>query len=82
MTNSQFFATVKPVLDRFFVHVMLPRLLTGGNEHNVVTKRPVQPTSYCWCGEEEEGRMVACDKDSCLIEWFEFTLNVLASLGD
>ena len=72
LTDSQFFATVKPVLDRFFMRVMLPRLLTGGNEYNVVAKRPAQPTLYCWCGGEEEGRMVACDNDSCLIEWFHF----------
>ena len=66
-----FFDTVKPALDRFFISVMLPRLLTG-KECHVSIKGPVEPRSYCWCEGEEEGRMVACDNDSCPMEWFHF----------
>ena len=47
---------------------MLPRLLTGGNKHNVLPN--VQRNLLCIVGVE--GRMVACDQDSCLIEWFHF----------
>ena len=31
-----------------------------------------QVATYCWCGGEDVGRMVACDNPNCSIEWFYF----------
>ena len=31
-----------------------------------------QATTYCWCGGEDVGRMVACDNPNCPVEWFHF----------
>ena len=27
-------------------------------------------TTWCYCNGEEEGKMIACDDDQCLIQWF------------
>ena len=29
-------------------------------------------TTYCWCGGEDVGRMIACDNPNCRVEWFHF----------
>ena len=69
---KHFFDITKPALE-FFIAVLLPRLLTGSPP--TVEKPATQnhaPNTYCWCGGEDEGKMVACDNVSCQREWFHF----------
>ena len=73
---SFFFDCIKPALDKFFIEVMLPELLTGVRQSKRCKKmeleNPSTEKSYCWCGGKDEGRMVACDNDSCPHEWFHY----------
>ncbi len=70
------FQDVKRVLDNFFVTILLPCLLTGSAspqlEPEEATGDQVK-TSYCSCGGEDIGNMVACDNPTCPIEWFHFS---------
>ena len=74
--TQYFFSNVKPSLDTFFISVLLPRLLTGSSYESTCTRPCVGDLPYgggfCWCGGEDEGRMVACDNISCLREWFHY----------
>ena len=72
-----------PTLDNFFVKVLLPLLLTGCTQINrsvtqeltsTLPENGVQTCAYCWCGGDEEGRMIACDNPGCKVEWFHFGL--------
>ena len=75
------FDSIRPSLDAFFKEVLLPLLLRGPS-----SSKESQPPStsnhdgscsagtrhYCWCQQEESGRMVACDNPNCAREWFHF----------
>ena len=74
LSDPVFFDNLKPILDNFFVSVLLPRLLTGSSstvEKPAATKM-LAPNTYCWCGGEDEGSMVACDCTTCPRQWFHF----------
>ena len=70
---EHFYDIMKPALDKFFMAVLLSRLLTGSN---LAVAKPVTANhatnTYCWCGGRDEGKMVACDNASCQREWFHF----------
>lgn len=73
--HDHFIEEVKPALDTFFVSVLLPRLLTGSMSGSTAMKQAAQahiPDTYCWCNGKDEGKMVACDNDSCERQWFHF----------
>ena len=75
LVDTNFFEQVKPSLDKFFISVLLPRLLTGSTStSSAVTKQvSVRPqNTYCWCDGKDEGKMVACDNGSCEREWFHY----------
>ena len=64
---KHFFDITKPAFE-FFIAVLLPRLLTGSPP---TMEKPVTqnhaPNTYCWCGGEDEGKMVACDNAACTL---------------
>ena len=68
--SSFMFEPIKAALDDFFRIVLLPLLLQGKNS--------VKAAVFCWCQQEESGRMIACDNSKCAIEWFHFTCAGLA----
>ena len=75
LADHDHFEEVKPALDRFFVSVLLPRLLTGSMSGSTGVEQAAQahiPDTYCWCNGKDEGKMVACDNDSCERQWFHF----------
>ena len=39
---------------------------SGAND----TSTALQERKYCYCGGPEEGRMIGCDNEDCIIEWF------------
>ena len=70
---------IRPSMDAFFKDVLLPRLLRGpfSNQKNMTPNVSVddapnstQTKYYCWCQQEEYGRMVACDNPDCAREIF------------
>ena len=67
--QQHFFSQMKPKLDAFFVHVVLPCVLRGEMD-----KENTRPSSqeYCYCRKGEKGKIVACDNKSCAYEWFHF----------
>lgn len=78
--DSAYFDSVRPSLDKFFMNVLLPRLLRGNttghceNDSSAANTTDATHTTkkFCWCEEEEYGKMVACDNKSCTREWFHF----------
>ena len=73
--HDHFIEEVKPGLDTFFVSVLLPRLLTGSMSGSTAMKQAAQahiPDTYYWCNGKDEGKMVACDNDSCERQLFHF----------
>lgn len=77
LPHTTHYMETKPALDSFFIKVLLPLLLTGKTFFDETPQTTNQlshksPTTYCWCGGEEAGRMVACDNPQCRIEWFHF----------
>ena len=71
---------IRPSLDAFFRDMLLSRLLRGPSSDKTKTphSRISNVTSttgskrYCWCQQEEHGRMIACDNNDCVREWFHF----------
>ena len=77
LPDSDHFSVTKPLLDAFFVKVLLPILLTGklAQEKETSPQREELRSAtqtFCWCCREE-GRMVACDNSRCKMVWFHFT---------
>ena len=80
--DQTFFDVIKPALDKFFTSVLLPMLLTGkttiasSTEAGScgITSQEKEPgcKTYCWCNGEDEGKMIACDNETCSREWFHF----------
>ena len=62
------FSRIKPSLIRFFQSVVLPELLT-----HAIHDGDSENQTYCICGGEEHGRMVACDNTQCTVEWFHYS---------
>ena len=65
--DPSFFEQMKPKLEQFFLHCVLPNILcpssnATSNKENV----------YCFCQKGEFGRMIACDNSSCKYQWFHF----------
>ena len=71
---------IRPSLDAFIRDMLLSRLLRGPSSDKTKTphSRISNVTSttgskrYCWCQQEEHGRMIACDNNDCVREWFHF----------
>ena len=70
LSDPGFFRDLKPALDKFFISVLLPQLLTGSSSKSVTEQ--TTPNTYCWCNGKDEGSMVACDNALCRREWFHF----------
>ena len=74
------FDSFRPSLDAFFKEVLLPLLLRGQSSREVKQASSSSnrdsvcssASHYCWCEQEESGRMVACDNPDCAREWFHF----------
>ena len=45
---------------------------TGGNVYDAPMANPNEPT-YCVCNQVSFGEMIACENDSCPIEWYHFS---------
>ena len=73
LNASSHCSKVRKKLDDFFRLVLLPRILRGEliDLSGGQTKDNAQV--YCWCQQEEFGRMIACDNPTCRIEWFHFS---------
>lgn len=69
--RDEVFLEMKPKLDKFFVHVILPRILSGQMDQENEPPTSACP-GYCYCRKGEQGDMVACDNPSCPYEWFHF----------
>ena len=67
--KDETFDSIKPLLDKFFKNVLLPRLLTGSN---CTKAKNDDVVLYCWCQKEEYGNMVECDNPDCPREWCHF----------
>ena len=77
LPDSDHFSVTKPLLDAFFVKILLPILLTGKLAQEKETSRQREELrsatqTFCWCCREE-GRMIACGNSHCKIVWFHFT---------
>ena len=82
--ESSYLGSVKTKLDAFFVKAILPLLLTGKTNSSQLRADPTHsadPTpsadpspseTFCWCGKEAYGNMVACDNLGCKVEWFHY----------
>lgn len=44
----------------------------GGNVYDAPMANPNEPT-YCVCNQVSFGEMIACENDSCPIEWYHFS---------
>ena len=82
IANNIFFQDMKPALDKFFLSVILPQLLTGSTSctstHSDVSKtsQVLPPNTYCWCGGEDEGWLLVITSH---VQSNGFILNVLDS---
>ena len=54
----------------FFVIVILPKILTGVQEHTHISE---ETEIYCYCRKGEFGKMVKCDRQSCKHGWYHFS---------
>ena len=68
--DDKVFLEMKPKLEAFFIHIILPCVLRGQME-----KENTVPASdlFCYCCKGEKGDMIACDNKSCAYEWFHFS---------
>ena len=73
--DPQFFSSIKPTLDHFFLNVVLPAVLSGecaDSDSESASKK--QKPLYCYCQREEEyDDMIECDNPACAFGWFHFS---------
>ena len=76
--NPVHFQHIKPSLDRFFMRIILPRVLcrAKNTENENCGLREV----YCFCREGEHGDMIACENPSCKYIWFHFNCVNITSI--
>jgi len=76
--DPDFFVSLRPKLDYFFVKYILPELLTkrlaiGETPVPLTMEGPSSSTQlYCFCQQEEFGNMIQCDSPECPYDWFHF----------
>ena len=77
--DPMYLNTITLKLDAFFVKALLPLLLTGKSVPDLraslssrLNLDPALAPTYCWCGGEESGCIIACDNHGCKIAWFHF----------
>lgn len=71
-----FFEELKQFLNRYFIRIILPVLLTGTTKVLDLTQptcsEDSQREKYCKCGKPEQGRMITCDNPKCLISRYHY----------
>lgn len=59
------------VLDRFFVNVILPKILCGCESEEKPTELSNQV--FCVCRQGESGKMIECDFPNCEMGWYHYS---------
>lgn len=67
LRDTSFWDSLVQKLESFFLAHILPELATRRLDANSSS-----PALYCLCQRTEEGRMIACDSESCTTIWFHF----------
>ena len=74
--DESFFDELKPYLNAYFMHLILPALLTGRidvvQSSRCVSRNATQQKVFCERGGKDVVSMIACDNDKCPIEWFHY----------
>ena len=74
--DQQFFSSIKPTLDYFFLNVILPGVLRGEcteNQCQSPSSKKQKPL-YCYCQREEKyDDMIECENPSCTYGWYHFS---------
>ena len=86
LKNEQFWNDCVVKAQTFFKICILPELLgkwytrpssdikpdsPGPSDITVTSQPPLDhERKYCYCGGLEEGRMIGCDNDDCVLQWF------------
>ena len=79
--DATFFSQLCLKLERFFVEVILPRVLRGEEKENIPHPCELRGV-YCFCQRGEYGDMVKCDSQTCKRGWFHFSCVNLTSPPD
>ena len=66
--DPTFFNSIKPKLDLYFRTVMLPRMICGKPGQDKENSGDI----WCFCREEEYGKMIECENPNCKYQWFHF----------
>lgn len=68
--DSEMAMTMVTVLDKFFVSILLPKILCGyESEEKSLPSNQV----FCVCRKKESGKMIECDSPSCEIGWYHYS---------
>ena len=72
LKDDSMFETMRCKLDRFFIDIILPKIMIGESD-----KENVHPDNdfdkYCYCRKEIGGEMIGCDNHMCPYEWFHLS---------
>lgn len=78
--DTQFIKDTIKTITQFFIQVILPELVgkwytkpsISSSEASSATQSNPDDSSvkWCYCQGEEEGTMIYCEGESCLIKWF------------
>lgn len=77
--HPDFFVSLRPKFDFFFVNYILPELLAkrltiGETPVPLTMEGPSSSTQlYCFCQQEEFGNMIQCDSPEWPYDWFHFS---------
>ncbi len=66
--DTDFITAMMPKLDKFFVTVILPEVLSGCNQQADQTTG-----KFCFCQQGESGKMISCDSTDCKFVWFHYS---------
>ena len=76
--NASLWEKIVPKLTEFFVHYLLPEIMTrniaDGNANKLLLDSDSDKENvYCICRSQSSGRMIACDNHSCNnYQWFHY----------
>ena len=69
--DDDFVTKMVKALDKFFIEIILPKVLCGVDCHS--REDLVNNDVHCFCRRGESGKMIACDSLQCKIGWFHYS---------
>lgn len=71
--NNEMAMGMVTMLDKFFINVILPKILCGYESGEKPAQSSIDNQVFCICRRAESGMMIECDNPCCEIGWYHYS---------